>query len=143
MILEDTSLSIAMGQEAVQERDRAISEAIAIITATTETQDKRHPTIIYRLGSGTYTNLTPRPQDTTGLSYSLTPPPLGTSFTVTTIEAINATGVLRAIKDGPNHVSVVPVNISEMPSWIDPRPTAESSPHPYTQILRNISVRLR
>lgn len=55
-------------------------------------------TPIYRTGSGNATNLTPREKDITGLSYSLTPP-IGEPYTVTTIEAVNKTGVLTAVID--------------------------------------------
>lgn len=68
-------------------------------------------TFIYRQGSGNGTNLTPRDVDTDELSYSLTPP-IGQPYTVTTIEAVNNTGVLVATIDKPNHVCVRPVNIS-------------------------------
>ena len=40
--------------------------------------------------------------------------PAATDYTITTMEAINATGVLTAVIDKPNHVSVRPVNPLEM-----------------------------
>jgi len=39
--------------------------------------------------------------------------PAATEYTITTIEAINATGVLTAVIDKPNHVSVRPANLLE------------------------------
>ena len=75
-----------------------------------EDDRRREPTFIYRWGSGTYTNLTPRPgKDNTGLSYSLSPP-----------------------SDG----SVNPTDISKMQDWMESRKNAETSPHPYTVILK-------
>ena len=69
-------------------------------------------TVIYRRGNAT--NLTPRPIDLhTELSYKLKVP-VATDYTITTMEAINATGVLTAVIDKPNHVSVRPVNPLEM-----------------------------
>ena len=102
-----------------------------------EDDRRREPTFIYRWGSGTYTNLTPRPgKDNTGLSYSLSPPSDGSKYTYTTIEAINSTGYLFAVQDGPNHVSVNPTDISKMQDWMESRKNAETSPHPYTVILK-------
>ncbi len=70
-------------------------------------------TIIYRRGGTAPSNLTPSSRDValfpktrTGLSFSLTPTP---GSAMTTIEAINATGILYAVIDGPDHVSVFPV----------------------------------
>lgn len=99
-------------------------------------------TFIYRKGSGNATNLTPREIDTSGLSYSLTPP-VGQPYTVTTIEAVNSTGVLVATIDGPNHVSVRPVSISELPMWIASRPTAKEKPYYLTTVLVSISFIIR
>ena len=99
-------------------------------------------TFIYRKGSGNATNLTPREIDIGGLSYSLTPP-VGQPYTVTTIEAVNSTGVLVATIDGPDHVSVCPVNISELPMWIASRPTAKEKPYYFTTVLASISFKIR
>ena len=44
----------------------------------------------------------------TGLSFS-TIPKMGSIQGETTLEALNATGVVVAIKDGKNHVSVKPI----------------------------------
>src|SRR5574344_901507 len=96
---------------------------------------------IYRTGSGNGTNLTPRtPKDSTGLSYSLSKPDSG-PYTVTTMEAVNKTGVLGAVKDGPKHVSVVPTDMSKMPEWQAPRENANENPHMYTKILQSISIK--
>lgn len=81
--------------------------------------------------------MTPRPKDIGGLSFSLTPPASG-KYIVTTMEAVNATGVLKAVKDGPNHVSVMPTIPSTMSGWIASRPNAQTSPHPYTVTLKAI-----
>jgi hypothetical protein len=110
------------------------STPIAIDT----TWDKREqPTIIYRYGSGSNTNLTPRLQDVGGLSFSLTPPASG-KYVMTTMQAVNATGILRATQDGPNHISVMPAIPSTMSGWIASRPNAQTSPHLYTVTLKSI-----
>ena len=79
-------------------------------------------TIIYRRGGWNPSNLTPSLRDVTlflttgkGLSFSLTPEP---GCVQTTIEEINATGVLYAVIDGPNHVSVFPVGTT-LAGWHD------------------------
>ena len=45
----------------------------------------------------------------------MTPAP---GCSMTTIEAINATGVVYAVKDGSNHVSVYPVG-GTMSDWVE------------------------
>lgn len=86
--------------------------------------------------------MTPRPVDTTGFSYFLTPP-AGEEYTVTTMEAVNATKVLVAINDRLGHVSVRPVNMLELPGWISTRANALMFPHPYKLLLQSISVRVK
>ena len=44
--------------------------------------------------------------------------------------------ILFAVQDGPNHVSVNPTDISKMQDWMESRKNAETSPHPYTVILK-------
>lgn len=135
---------VAVGVEAyqynkVRTKERAQTEVDTIAIPEVKKEDS---TFIYRKGSGNGTNLTPREVDMTGLSYSLTPP-IGVDYTVTTIEAVNETGVLTAIVDGPNHVSVRPTNPAEMPIWINSRPTAKEKPYYLTIILSNISSKVK
>jgi len=74
--------------------------------AETKTKDQSPPTIIYRYGGTNPGNLTPKMKDKySGLSFSTVPQP---GAAMTTIEALNATGVVYAVKDGPTHVSVRP-----------------------------------
>jgi len=74
-------------------------------------------TVVYRYGGTNPGNLTPRKTDT-GLSFSLVPPPPGKGAAVTTIGALNATGLVQATRDGVTHVSVTPVGVS-VQDWID------------------------
>jgi hypothetical protein len=66
----------------------------------------------------------------TGLSFSLKPPSSG-KYVYTTIEAVNATGKLVAIKDAPNHVSVFPIgypiDTSVMRGWVNSGPGAQTT----------------
>mgnify|MGYP003300863917 FL=1 len=122
-----------------------VSKSISVITSKVieTSDDKNRATPIYRTGSGNGTNLTPRtPKDSTGLSYSLIKPETG-PYTVTSIEAVNNTGVLRAVKDGPNHVSVLPTDITKMPEWQASREHANENPHQYTKLLQNISLKMK
>ena len=74
-----------------------------------------NPTVIYRYGGTNPGNLTPKAKDKyTGLSFSTVPMP---GAAMTTIEALNATGVGYAVQDGPSHVSVRPVGAA-MDAWI-------------------------
>ena len=95
------------------------------------------PAFIYRLGNYTNTNLTPREKDVSGLSFTTVKPTEG-KYLVTTIEQVCGTGVLVAIKDGATHVSVMPVNIFQMPEWIASRPKAQDNPHAFTLVLKSV-----
>ena len=73
-------------------------------------------TVIYRYGGANPGNLTPKEKDkNSGLSFSTVPMPRAV---MTTIEALNATGVVYAVKDGFTHVSVRPVGAT-MEDWIN------------------------
>ncbi|MDE6142256.1 MAG: hypothetical protein K2G03_06595 [Bacilli bacterium] len=61
---------------------------------------------IYRYGKANPGNLTPKEKDLrSGLSFSLTPQ---AESVMTTIEDLNSMGVVYAVIDGSNHVSVYP-----------------------------------
>ena len=80
-----------------------------------EKNKSEEPTVIYRYGGTNPGNLTPKNKDRfTGLSFSTIPMP---GAAKTTIEELNATGVVFAIQDGPTHVSVRPLN-GTMDDWI-------------------------
>ena len=116
----------------------------ARVVALEQVKTKRpNQTVIYRWGNGNATNLTPRSRDIDdGLSYELSvTPDIADKYTMTTMEAVNATGVLEAVIDRPNHVSVRPVNPLEMMEWINSRPTAKENPYYLTKILASISIR--
>ncbi len=114
------------------------TEVKPVVTDATNQLDES--TVIYRMGSGTNVNLTPRPVDITGLSYTLERPVSG-KYTMTTVGAINETGVLVAIHDGPNHVSVMPTNPLDIEPWIASRENANANPYYLTLVLQSISVK--
>ncbi|WP_218832101.1 hypothetical protein [Niallia circulans] len=127
----------------------AMAIAATIVTVVAVSKDKvkaeletrlkkKNPTIIYRGGSSTAYNLTPRKTDTGGLSYYLKMP--SGKFTATTKEAVNNTKVLKAVVDGSNHVSVKPKNSADMAGWIKSKDNANEKPHKFTRILQAISV---
>ncbi|WP_322905760.1 RHS repeat-associated core domain-containing protein, partial [Paenibacillus campi] len=128
-----------------------IAQALAIagviasseqVTANTDVNN--HQTSIYRYGNGNNVNLTPRPvKDATGLSYFNTWN--GQKATMTTIEAVNATGVLVAKLDNPTtgHVSIMAKDPYEHILWMDSRENAANEPYYLTQILSNISLKLK
>ena len=87
-------------------------------------------TVIYRYGGISAKNLTPRSKDcTSGLSFSTVP---RKGAAMTTIEAINASGGLSAVQDGPTHVSVSPVGASVM-EWYE-----AGSGSIWTQLLQEL-----
>lgn len=108
--------------------------------------DKDDPTLIYRYGRYTNTNLTPRSIDSdSGLSFATRPPAdLSKPFMVTTVEAINHTGTLKAINDHPGHYAVTPVEFpadrASMDDWVASREDAEKNPHPFTTTLKSIVI---
>lgn len=90
-------------------------------------------TKIYRYGGSNPGNLTPQDKDwTSGLSFATIYRP---GAAVITIEAVNATGVLYAKKDGATHISVVPVNAS-VDDWI-----AAGSSSIWTQTLKSVLIK--
>ena len=129
--------------DVVSDACASVGDFVEKIESSFDTKaDEDDVTYIYRMGSGNGTNLTPRMTDEDGLSYSLTPPSSG-KYTVTTIEAVNATGVLVAEQNGVNHVSVYPKDTSQMEEWMESRDTANTDPYYLTTILQSISEKHR
>ena len=91
------------------------------------------PTVIYRYGGTNPGNLTPKAKDKySGLSFSTIPIP---GAAMTTIEALNATGVVYAVKDGATHVSVRPVGAT-MEDWIN-----AGSGSIWTQAVKSVVIK--
>jgi len=90
----------------------------------------KSPPEVYRRGSATDNNLTPRPQDTRGLSTNIKPPP-GKSQLVDTTKLEK----LEAVQDGADHASVRPRDPKRMQEWIDSR--SSDSTHEFTKELRD------
>ena len=67
-----------------------------------------------------------------GLSFSTIPPRPGQRAAVTTIEALNATGVVTAYIDKPGHVRVDPV-MGTLADWRD-----GGSQHPCTIAVKSV-----
>ena len=95
---------------------RSVSKALSKTEQKSSTCKVEPPqtVVIYRYGNTKSKNLTPRLVDVQvpgyGLSFSTLPPTdVKKGAAVTTIDAINATGVLYAVRDGNFHVSVYPV----------------------------------
>lgn len=91
------------------------------------------PVYIYRFGGTNPGNLTPRLKDkSTGLSFSTIPKP---GCAVTTIEQLNATGIVYAIQDKPGHVGVWPIG-GTMEDWIN-----EGSSSKWTIAVKSVVVK--
>ena len=85
-----------------------------------EKNDYQSETTIYRYYTTKTDNLAPRPgEDFDGLSFSLNPPTRSKQYpvVVTTIEAVEATGILTTVQKG-THVSIVPTN-GTVAEWMD------------------------
>ena len=96
------------------------------------------PTLIYRYGGTNPGNFVPSLKDVatnSGLSFSTLPPPPGVKASVTTIEALNATGLVRACQDRPGHVRVDPV-VGSLADW-----HTGGSEHPCTIAVKSVVVK--
>ncbi len=90
-------------------------------------------TIIYRYGGTNPGNLTPKAKDKyTGLSFSTVPM---SGAAMTTIEALNATGLVYAVRDGATHVSVRPIG-GTMEDWINAGSTSI-----WTQAVKSVVIK--
>ena len=77
--------------------------------------------LVYRYGGTNPGNLTPKAKDLySGLSFSTIPQP---GAAVTTIEALNVTGLVYAVQDSPTHVSVRPIGVT-IEIWINAGPNS-------------------
>ena len=101
----------------------------------TEVETENEPTWIYRYGGTNPGNYVPSKKDemlNSGLSFS-TVPRVGAG--ATTIEAINATGILYAVKDNATHVSVYPIGTT-IAEW-----RAAGSASIWTQTLKALIIK--
>ena len=93
------------------------------------------PTVIYRYGGSNPGNLTPKAKDLRdgrGLSFSTIPAP---GCSMTTIEALNGTGIVYAVQDGATHVSVYPVG-GTMSDWV-----SAGSSSIWTQAVKSVIIK--
>ncbi len=97
-------------KEAAKEIEKSITKAKVPTSNKNSSETK-----IYRYNGTNPGNLVPKEKDKkSGLSFSIISKP---NSLVTTIEQINATGVLYAIQDSKTHVSVYPIG-GTMEDWI-------------------------
>ena len=92
-------------------------------------------TVIYRYGGTNPGNLTPKAKDLRdgrGLSFSTVPAP---GCSMTTIQALNATGVVYAVPDGATHVSVYPIG-GTMADWVN-----AGSGSIWTQAVKSVVIK--
>lgn len=102
-------------------------------------KEKDSSTFIYRYGGTNPGNLTPSQRDVDffpitgkGLSFSTTPKP---GVAMTTVEALNATGLVYVVRDGATHVSVRPVG-GTMDDWIN-----AGSSSVWTQAVKSVVIK--
>ena len=96
-------------------------------------KERDNTVYIYRYGGINPGNLTPRDSDeSTGLSFS-TIPKRGAART--TIDELNATGLVYAVQDKPNHVGVWPIG-GTMQDWID-----AGSSSKWTQAVKSVVIK--
>ena len=118
-------------------KSKSDSKEEDIAPVISENQPKKE-TVIYRYGGTNPGAFVPSERDVatnSGLSFSMYPPRPGTKAAVTTIEALNATGVVRAYQDKPGHVRVDPV-IGTLADW-----RAGGAEHPCTIAVKSVVVK--
>jgi RHS repeat-associated protein len=130
----------AAARKAAAARAEAEAEAKAEAKAETKAEQAAGnaadtPSVVYRGGSRTADNMTPRPGvDTGGLSTFET---LGSFRPGTKVQVINVSKLKRllATPDAPppGHVSIHPADLAEVADWAATRGTGQV--HPYTQEL--------
>lgn len=96
------------------------------------------PRYVYRGASGTYQSMTPRAIDTEGLSSWDKPNRIQGKVQI--IDTQKLGDDLEAVPDGGGHVSIRPKDMSEMEGWIASRATANDSPHPFTEVLKDAII---
>ena len=94
--------------------------------------------IVYRGGSKSNKNFTPRPKDIDGLS-TFNKPILGKNQVIDTSKLTNLEAVLDNPKSG--HVSIRPKDKSKMQEWINSRDCEEST-HPFTKELQEDVIKV-
>ena len=129
----------------------ATSSENEAISKLDKLKKRRQPTYIYRSGALNSYQMTPRdeidpltkaPKDWNGLSY-YTSAPMTKPYNMTTVEAVNETGYLQAVRDGYNHVSVRPKTSLEMAEWLASKKLSRERPHRFSLVLMSISVEVR
>ena len=133
-------------REQYSKNQEIIEQEIQRIKTDTEiklTYDEQGRIVIYRWGKANLKTITPTPgkdapeadessadflkrKKTIGMSWSLLPPPPGKDYVKTTLEQVNATGVLVAIPDGGIHVSIAPARDGLWNDYKDLRKWAET-----------------
>ena len=90
--------------------------------------------LVYRGGSKSDKNLTPRTKDVDGLS-TFNKPIAGKNQVINTSKLTN----LEAVPDNPKsgHVSIKPKDMSKMQEWIDSRDCPDTT-HPLTKELNKL-----
>lgn len=79
--------------------------------------------------------MSPRPAiDYDGVSFSTIPPSKSMSYVVTTVNIVNPTSNIRAVVNGKNHVSIIPIN-GTVEEWMSLGKDSE-----WTESLANIVI---
>ena len=143
MLLSESKIPVSEPQPSVKPPEPPKAPASAEVTAGDASAAEQNPSPgdaaktpaeIFRKGSATDANLTPRPIDTSGLSTTVKPP-LGKSQVIDPARLKQ----LEAVQDGIDHASVRPVDMTRMQEWIDSR--GSSTPHDFTEELRDAIIR--
>lgn len=110
---------------------------------------RKKQTIIYRRGTPTCMNMTPRndvdvrtglPKDWKGISYQLSRPL--PPYTATSLEALQESGYFVAYQDGIDHVSVRGLSDADHANWLNARPKCDDLSIK-TEVLVGMSVHVK
>lgn len=133
-----TSYVASMVFETLEEKVKVVAEELSKVK-------EYSGTMIFRadLTGNPNKTLTPRPIDTTGLSffddvgYMFGALVITYGVYITSVDYVATTGVLYARKDSGHHYSVVPTT-GDMKGWIASYSTAKTVPHFYTETLKGV-----
>jgi len=123
-----TGTVVEVGANLALKKVKVLREAVEAVT-------EKAGNFVFRGGSGTPTNLTPRPQDIGGLSGNVNSMP-GKNQVIDTSKLNQLCAVCDNLKTG--HVSIKPKDMSQMQGWIDSRGTGTT--HSLTQELMDAVV---
>ena len=133
----DVVRDIPLWWERLTKEDEKEDAKVEAITGVLDAPPPDDTTILYRYYASKTDNLAPRlGKDYDGLSFSTRPPRPGIKAVMTSVDAINSTGIMQAVKTSDTHYVVVPVGIP-VTTWM-----LKGMSSIWSQVLSNIVIEM-